>query len=77
MGPVVNIPHFYYRGRGFDPWSKKIHMLCPVAKKEKGDLDRWDGQKTKAKDKGRVCQREVAEVRRRDSNHEKDVTDCR
>ena len=35
VGPVVKIPHFYYRGCGFDPWSKKIHMLGPVAKKKK------------------------------------------
>ena len=76
VGPVVKIPHFYYRGCGFDPWSKKIHMLCPVAKKKKKKreeitLDCWDGQKTEAKDNGRVCQREGAEAGRRDLNHEK------
>ena len=41
VGPVVKIPHFYYRGCGFDPWSKKIHMLCPVAEKKKGRRLPW------------------------------------
>ena len=32
-GPVVKIPHFHCRGRGFGPWLGKFCMPCGVANK--------------------------------------------
>ena len=29
-GPVVETPHFYYRGHEFCPWPGKFHILCSV-----------------------------------------------
>ena len=36
--PVVKIPHFHCRGRGFDPSSGKFHMPCGGAGKKKESL---------------------------------------
>ena len=66
VGPVVKIPHFYYRGCGFDPWSKKKHMLCPVAKKKKkkkgGD---YLGLLGWAEDRSKRQRKSLSERRRR------------
>ena len=36
-GPVVKTLCFHCRGRGFDPWGGRSHMLCSLAKKGKKD----------------------------------------
>ena len=67
-------------GVGLIPGQRRYTCCALWQKKKKREeitLDCWDGKKTKAKDNGRVCQREGSEAGRRDLNHEKDLTNCR
>ena len=37
---MVKIPHFHFRGHGFDPWSGKFHVpLCAPQKRKKIETD--------------------------------------